>query len=655
MTNKLDKQDHEEMKSIVHSVLSKEIDEQDYPIDILRGILVEASEIYSNMINPEDEPFLTDYEYDEITKIVKKYIPDYKEQIGSEVRGGKIKLPFILGSLDRAFNNETLEWINKNNLQEEYFIISDKQDGTSGASIHNENGLVISYSRGDGYEGADITRHIRKITNYPNTKSEFKVRYEVITPYELFYARKVFIESSGKKFYKNPRNYTAGKMNSEVADDDFFSMVKVIATSMIDSDLDKDEQFKLLQTYGFETTPYIKVKGKELNEQFLINYLEKRKQESKTELDGIVIDINSSKIRNSLDWTSENPPYAKKFKVNREEDMVTSTITNVLYEPSKDGYMKPRIEVVPVDINGVTVTYCNGQNCGYIRDNLINIGATVLISRRGDVIPYCEAVLIKSDNALLPTVEEYGEMYWTDTGVDLVLVDKKSNKQVIINEILHASTTLNLPALKEGSIKKLVDNGYKSFTEICFAQKEELQEVIGNSAGKLVYEGIVDKFKSVRVETLADASQTLGRGIGERTCKKIFETIGYFNFIDKKFTKEDLIKCEDVGEKTADLILRNIDNFIDFMNNITGICNIELPKEGELTGLSFIFTGIRDNLLKESIENKGGEFISTISKKKDMYLICKNINEKSSKLDKAREILPADRILDINEARKRWL
>lgn len=655
MNNKLDKQDHEEMKSIVLSVLSGNIPEEDYPIDILRGILLEASENYSNMVNPEDEPFLTDYEYDEITKIVKKHIPEYKESIGSEVRGGKIKLPFILGSLDRVFNNEAFEWIIKNNLQDEYFIISDKQDGTSGASIHTENGLVISYSRGDGYEGADITRHIKRITNYPDTKANFKVRYEVITPYELFYTRKVYIESSGKKFYKNPRNYTAGKMNSETADADFFSMVKVIATSMIDSDLDKDKQFKELELYGFETTPYIKVKGKELTEQFLTKYLEERKQKSKTELDGIVIDINSAKIRNSLDWSSENPPYAKKFKITREEDMVTSTVTNVLYEPSKDGYMKPRIEVRPIDINGVTVTFCNGQNCGYIRDNMINIGATVLISRRGDVIPYCESVLIKSDTPLLPTEREYGEMYWTETKVDLVLVDRKSNPQVIINEILHASTTLNLPSLKEGSIKKLVNNGYKSFTEICFAQKEELQEVIGNSAGKLVYEGIVDKFKSVRIETLADASQTLGRGIGERTCKKIFETIGYYNFIEKNFTKEDLIKCEDVGEKTADLIMNNIDDFVEFMNEITGICNIELPSEGELTGLFFCFTGIRDNLLKESIENRGGEFITSISKKKDMYLICKNINEKGSKLDKAKEVLSPDRILDINEARKRWL
>lgn len=644
---------HQEMKNIIKNFL--EGNSEGYDINIISEIIKKASEYYANMVNPEDEPFLTDYEYDACVSILKQKLPNFKEVVGSEVRGGKIKLPFILGSLDQAYNNETLEWVIENNLQDELFVISDKQDGTSGASVHTQNGLAISYSRGNGYEGADITRHIKKITNYPDTKENFKVRYEVITPYELFYTKKVFIESSGKKFYKNPRNYTAGKMNSEQADDDFFSMVKVIATSMIDSDHDKDEQYRLLSLYGFEVTPYIVVKGKELTESFLKKYLEERKINSKTELDGIVIDINSSSIRNSMNWNSENPPYSKKFKITREEDMVTSEVTNVLYEPSKDGYMKPRIEIKPVDINGVTITYCNGQNCGYIRDNNINVGTTVLISRRGDVIPYCESVLIPSSSPALPSIEEYGEMEWTETNVDLVLVDKKSNKSVILNEILHASTTLNLPSLKEGSIKKLIDNNVTSFVDICFLDIAELQEIVGNSAGKIIYDGIVDKFKSVRIETLADASQTLGRGIGERTCKKIFETIGYYEFIEKNFSREDLINVEDVGEKTADLILQNIDNFISFMNRIGGICNIELPKQGKLSGLSFLFTGIRDNMLKESIENKGGEFISTVSKKKDMYLICKNINESGGKLDKARQILSPDRIIDIDEARRRWL
>ena len=645
--------DHSEMKICVDLTLTAQIDP---PIDILKAIIDEAANVYSNMVNPEDEPFITDYEYDEIVKIVKLHDSQYRENIGSSVRGGKIKLPFILGSLDQAYDDETLEWVKKNKLEDSLFVISDKQDGTSGASIHSSDiGLNISYSRGNGYEGADITRHIRKITNYPNAKSDIKVRYEVIVPYEKFYEEKDLIEGTGSKFYKNPRNYTAGKMNSEVADDKFFEMVKVIATSLIDSDLDKDEQYKLLEKLGFEVTPYIIVKGKDLTQEFLTDYLSKRKKESDTEIDGIVIDINSASIRNSMDWDNENPPFSKKYKIVMEDDRRQATVTNVIYEPSKDGYMKPRIEISPVDINGVTITYCTGFNAGFIYDNFINIGSKIIITRQGDVIPHCESVVTRSVSPLLPDENVYGKMEWTETHVDLYLVDRKSNKSVIINEILHSSNTLNIPSLKEGSIKKLVDSGYKSFMEIAFAQKEELQEIVGTSAGEKIYNGIIDKLTDVPAARLSDASQTLGRGVGERTCKKIFEKIGYHNFIDKNFTREELIDCEDVGEKTADLIMSNIDNYIEFMNEMSGICNISLPKTGSLTGLSFCLTGIRDNLLQESIEAKGGEIISSVSKKKDMYLICKNINDTGSKIVKAREVLQSDRIIDINDARRRWL
>ena len=640
--HELDYKNHEDIKIIVENILLQKVSNDHYPIEILKEIVSEASEVYANMINPDDEPFLTDHQYDALVTLIRTIDPSYKENIGSSVRGGKIKLPFILGSLDQVYDKDDdkntktpEEWIADNNLQDEWIIISDKQDGTSGASVHTkEYGLNISYSRGNGYEGADITRHIKKITNYPNVKHDLKVRYEVITPYELFYTMKTLFEDQGKAFYKNPRNYTAGKMNSETADTDFFSIAKVVATSIIDSDMDKDKQYELLENCGFEVTPWIKIKGRDITQKYLKKYLIERKKESVTEIDGIVLDINSSELRNNLEWKSENPPFSVKYKVVMEEDKRVATVTNVIYEPSKDGYLKPRIEINPVDINGVTISYCTGFNAGYIYDNNINIGTKIIITRQGDVIPHCHGIVSASSTPLLPSTEEFGEMQWTETHVDLVLTNKKLNKSVIINEILHASTTLSIPSLKEGSIKKLVDSGYNSFQEIAFAQKEELQEIVGESAGALIYEGVIEKLRDVPISRLADASQTLGRGIGERTCKKIFETIGFYDFIDKKFTREDLINCEDVGEKTADLIITNIDNFIDFIKSIEGICNFELPKKGSLSGKSFCFTGFRNFLLQNEIEKKGGEYQKSLTKS-TTYLVCKNKNEKSSKFEKA--------------------
>lgn len=637
-------------KFILKVIEDKKLDDAD--IEKAKSILKECDDLYYNGI--DEESYLSDAEYDAFYKICHENYKFEKKRVGADVRGGKIKLPFVLGSLDQVYDDDCLDWIKKNNWQNEYFIISDKQDGTSGASIHDKQvGIDIAYSRGDGHFGADITRHIIKIQNYINAKEDLKIRYEVVYPYKKFYELKEEYEKAGNKFYKNPRNYTAGKMNSETAPEDFYGNVKVIITSMIDSDLDKDTQYEICEKLGFKVTPYIKVKGSDLSQEFLTKYLLERKSKSETELDGIVIDINSAKIRNSLDWDSLNPPYSKKFKVN--DNGVQTTVTNVIYRVSKDGYLKPRIEIKPIDINGVTITYCTGFNCGFIRDNKINIGSEIKITRQGDVIPHCSEIVTQSNKPLLPLEDDFGKMNWTETGVDLVLEDKESSKEYIIGRILHFSNTLKIASLKKGSIKKLVDNGIDSLTDIIQLSEDEYKNVVGESAGKIIFDSLRKILSDVRFEKIIDASQTLGRGVGESTGKVLIENMSFDDFLNGKFTNIDLEKLPDIGSKTADLIYKNHSSFVKFYNDNSNIINIALPSDGELVGKEFLMTGIRDNLLEDAIVSKGGKMCSSVSAKKDMYLICADVNGSSSKIKKAKEVLPADRIIDITEARKKWL
>lgn len=637
------------MKQFVLDVIKNNL-LRDSEIDTAKSILRECDDLYHNGI--EDESYLTDAEYDEFLKICFQNKNFEKHRIGSAVRGGKIKLPFVLGSLDQVYDEDCIKWIQKNNWENEYFILSDKQDGTSGASVHSSDvGLNIAYSRGDGNYGADITRHISKIACYPDIKKDINVRYEVIYPYAEFYKMKE--EFKEGKFYKNPRNYTAGKMNSETAPNDFYENVKVIVTSVIDSNLDKDEQYKLCEKLGFEVTPWIKVKGSDLTNKFLTDYLLSRKAQSKTELDGIVIDINSSKIRNNLDWNNLNPPYSKKFKVN--DNGIETSVTNVIYRVSKDGYLKPRIEINPVDIGGVTITYCTGFNAGFIRDNNINIGSIIKITRQGDVIPHCSEIIRESLEPLLPDENEYGKMEWTESKVDLVLVDKDTSKDYIIGRMLHFSNTLKISGLKKGSIIKLVDNGIDSLTDIIQLSEDDYVKIVGQSAGKNIFNSLKSALSKVRFEKLVDASQTLGRGVGESTSKILIENISFEDFLNKNFTIQSLEKLPDIGNKTAQLIYDNHDEFVKFYNSNKNYLNIVFPENGELSGLEFLMTGIRDNLLQESIISKGGKMCSSVSAKKDMYLICADINSLSSKIKKAKEVLDKDRIIDIAEARKRWL
>lgn len=626
----------------------------DEQVAVAREIMTECCDLYHNGTDGE-ETYLTDDEYDAFSVICYKNEKFGKVRVGAEVRGGKIKLPFVLGSLDQTYDDETLKWVKDNGWEDELFVISDKQDGVSGASVHNTtNGLDIAYSRGDGTMGADITRHIDKIPSYSHAKRNVKIRYEVIFPYQDFYDMKEnFEKNNSSKFYKNPRNYVAGKMNAETSPQEFYEGVNVIVTSLIDSNMDKIDQYEFARKLGFSVTPYTVVRGSELTQEFLTKHLLWRKSVSPTELDGIVIDINDSKIRESLNWDDKNPPYAKKFKVNASG--VKTTVTNVIWRASKDGYMKPRIEVVPVDINGVTITYCTGFNAGFIRDNKINIGSEILITRQGDVIPHCSAVVTQSSEPLLPDETVYGSMSWTETGVDLIVDNKDEVEETIIGKMLHFSNTLKINGLKKGSITKLVNAGIKTLEELILLPETKYKEIVGESAGETIYAGIKKSLTNVRFEVLLDASQTLGRGVGESTGKVLIENLSYEDFMGKNFTVASLESLPDIGEKTAQLIYTNHQNFVDFVKDIEGNVTITFPAIGELTGIEFLMTGIRDNLLQEAIIARGGKMCSSVSAKKDMYLICADVNSSSSKIKKAKDVLPSDRIIDIDTARQKWL
>lgn len=142
-------------------------------------ILTMADDFYSN----DGESFIEDNEYDALRLIAERLDPAhiYFTGIGSNVRGGKIKLPYEMGSLNQVEIGDIEDWVRKHNLANERLVISDKMDGTSALIIYDDNGdPQIAYSRGNGTEGADISRHIFKIKNVPKKVSgKLVVRVEV--------------------------------------------------------------------------------------------------------------------------------------------------------------------------------------------------------------------------------------------------------------------------------------------------------------------------------------------------------------------------------------------------------------------------------------------------------------------------------------------
>lgn len=620
-------------------------------VDELVEILSKASDQYHN----EGDSFLTDEEYDKLFLELKELDPTnlFLTEVGSDVRGGKIDLPYPMGSLDQCYEGETLEWVKKNGWEEELFVVSDKQDGTSALNIHTNGRLKISYSRGNGFQGADITRHMSKISHLQSNSGTAAVRCEVIMPEDLFHYQKEM--GLLDRDYKNSRNYVAGKMNASESPELFYSSVKVIGTSVIDPKMGKQEQFEFMESMGYEVTPYKVVRGKDLTDDFLEKHLKLRRIKSPTAIDGLVIDLDDAELRSSLRSKSSsiNPPYSRKYKLGSDDNVAIATVVDVHWRPSKTGYLKPRVEIEPVDLVGVTITFATGFNAKFIRDNNIGPGAKIQITRSGDVIPFIQRVVEPAPHG--PSMPKDENIEWTEGEVDLYLLNADDNPEVQIEKISSFFGDLDVPFLRKTTVEKLYDYGFTDIRDFIYASEEELQVVVGESSGTKIFNGIKEKLNPVELGILAGSASLLGRGIGRRKMKKLCTELGDECILNGDITLNQILTVEGFQEKTANTILKNLPEFLKFLEDINGYYTLKENKvmTGDLEGLVVVFTGIRDKELQEKIEARGGKIGSGVSKT-TTHLVAKDPFGSSSKLVKARELLGSDRVISITEARELW-
>ena len=608
--------------------------------------IIELLTIYDDEYYNSGNVSITDNEYDEIKDYLKKIDKNnaYLKKIGAEIKSkDKVKLPVFLGSQNKIKDDDIKlfnKWINEYNEPSSYNI-SYKLDGISCLITYNGKDINL-YTRGNGEYGQKITRFKNYIKNIPK-----KIITNHNYPFYLGIRGELIINKENWKKIKetddkasNARNYVAGLINSKTINKEIISnYLEFVAYDLIDLNI-PDERlpindiYSLLEKYKFSVVNNIKVNNIDID--YLLTKLKEFKSNSIYEIDGIIVTHNSDHI---YDY-NENPKFSFAFKSLKIQEEIIVIVKDIEWNVSKDKYLKPIIIFDEIYINNVNIKKATGFNADYIVKNKINIGSKIKIVRSGDVIPYIKEVITQSKTPLLPSCK----YIWK--GKDILLDGDTKNREQDIKIFTHFMKSLDIKGIGEGIIIKLYDNSYDTLQKIINIKKEDLLKIDGfkeKSSDNLVK--ALEKIKEKNCLEILVASNLLGRGLGERKIKLIFDKYPYICNNQQealKLTIDDIKKINGFGEISAKLFIDNLYKFYDFYNSLN-IISIKTDKTDKTDKINktdkkndkykdkiYVFSGFRNKELEKEIVENGGEISTTVSKKVTALIVKDNNTDKGT-------------------------
>ncbi len=322
-----------------------------------------------------------------------------------------------------------------------------------------------------------------------------------------------------------------------------------------------------------------------------------------------------------------------------------------------DGYLKPKVQINPINLVGVTINYATAFHAKFVEENKLGPGSIIKIIRSGDVIPHIMEV-IKPSTSNKPKMPDT-EYIWDKNHVNIIV--KNINKSEYLNTIKakkmdYFFSVLDVKNISLGILTKLVDNGYDNIIDILSADKKELEKIdgIGKKLIEKIFDNIDEVMDNLSLEKLMAGSHVFGTGIGERKIKLIIKEIpNILNIKDKKELKELILKIDGFSDISADKFVNNLDKFKVFYKELKEIYDIDYIEEKlnktnakEITkdksknifdNMKIVFTGFRDKELQDNIENMGGKVSTSVSSKTNLVIYADNENN-SSKLEKAKQL-----------------
>jgi DNA ligase (NAD+) len=522
-----------------------------------------------------DDPEITDAEFDRLMNELKKLEAEHPElitpdsptqRVGGKPREGFVKVPHSISmlSLDNAYSEDELRsWERRvhelSGRKDIEYVCELKLDGMSLALRYEGGKLVRGITRGDGSTGEDVTSNVRTVRSVPlsipldklkkaGIPADFEVRGEMLMPIASFKKMNEEREKHGLSQFANPRNATAGTVRqlepSITAQRrlDYFAYMLIPSTggdARRSANRDSGgagvplragtifsqhwQTLNALEDAGFKVNPRRALAGNFDEAWKFIGEWEEKRESLPYEIDGVVIKVNSTAMQRELGFTGKAPRWAIAYKYAARGGV--TQIEDILVQVGRTGKLTPVAALKPVPIGGTTVSRATLHNMDEIERLGVKIGDWVEVERGGDVIPKVTKVIDDKDHP---------------RGRRLFHMPEKC------------------PVCGGHVVRAEGEADHRCVNQKCPAK---LRETILHFASRGV----------MNIDGMGDAlvNQLTDRGV----VKDVADIY--------KLTKDDLLKLERMGEKSAENVLREIEN------------SKKLPLERVIYGLGIRFVGER--------------------------------------------------------------
>lgn len=611
-----------------------------------------------------DNPTISDYDFDMKLKdlqALEDQHPEFHDPTSPTLRvGGMVTKNFEtvaheqrMYSLDNSYSKEDLEDWEKRIQRvlggvEVEFTCELKYDGAS-ISLTYENGkLLRAVTRGDGFQGDNVTTNIKTIKSVPlqlkgDYPAKFDIRGEIVLPFEGFAKMNAERIENGEEPYMNPRNTASGSLKLQDSAAVAKRPLDCLLYGIVGENTGIKSQWQMLdkaRDWGFKVPTIAKLCKTTAEVMEFVTYWDVHRHDLPYETDGVVIKVNSLQQQDELGHTSKSPRWAMAYKFKAEQ--VSTVLNEITYQVGRTGAITPVANLEPVLLAGTTVKRASLHNADQIAKFDIREGDTVFVEKGGEIIPKIIGVdFSKRPQNSEPTVyidhcpECHTALERTDGDAKHYCTNYYGCPVQITGRIQHyiSRKAMDIEGMGSETVTLLFQEGLiTTYADLYTLTKEQvmpLERMAEKSAENLV-NGVAASVK-IPFERVLFA---LGiRFVGETVAKKLAKA---YKNIDALMiaTEQELTAVDEIGERIAQSVVeffRNEKNVETIARLKSYGVQFEIAAEllenqtDQLQGQTFVVSGVFEkvsrNELKKLIEDNGGKVGSSVSSKTS-YLVA---------------------------------